>query len=359
MPQKTPLYDSHVAAGALLTDFAGWHMPVHYGSLMREHESVRNAAGMFDVSHMTIVDIQGSGVQDFLRYLLANDVARLDRGKALYTCMLNTDGGVIDDLIVYCIDAEQYRMVVNAATHDKDMAWIAEQGQAFDIRIFERDDLAMVAVQGPEAVATTLPLLPGACRASAEALGRFEAALCGEWCVARTGYTGEDGYEIMLPAAEAPTFWEALHGAGVQPAGLGARDTLRLEAGMSLYGNDMDESVTPLESGLGWTVAWEPAEREFIGRAALTRQREAGVKHKMAGLLLQGRGVLRAHQTVFSPAGEGEVTSGTYSPSLKRSIALARIPRTNERQCEVEIRGRRVSAEVVKYPFIRNGKPTF
>lgn len=357
MPQRTPLYQAHIAMGGKIVDFAGWEMPIHYGSQLEEHARVRSTAGMFDVSHMTIIDLHGPHTRTFLRKLLANDVDRLTgTGQALYSCMLNDTGGVIDDLIVYTMADNMFRLVVNAATRAKDIAWIGRQAAPFQVEVVERPELAMIAVQGPAAVDTCLPLLPGSCREPVGNLKRFTAAVCGDWFVARTGYTGEDGLEVMLPGGQAADFWRNLHEAGVQPVGLGARDTLRLEAGMNLYGSDMDEQTTPLESGLAWTVAWEPADREFIGREALERQRQTGNPRKLVGLVLEDRGVLRAHQRVFTGAGEGEITSGTFSPTLQRAIALARVPFPTGERCEVEIRNKRVSARVVKYPFVRNGK---
>ncbi len=359
MPQHTPLYQQHLAAKAKMVDFAGWEMPIHYGSQLEEHHQVRRDAGMFDVSHMVVLDLAGPAVTDFLRHLLANDVARLNTspGRALYSCMLNERGGVIDDLIVYFMDDNGYRMVVNAATRDKDLAWIAQQAAAFEVSIRERDDLAMIAVQGPNARDKTAKAL-GEALAPAMVLKPFFATMCGdELFVARTGYTGEDGFEIMLPAAQAGNVWKALLTAGVAPIGLGARDTLRLEAGMNLYGQDMDEDTSPLEAGLAWTVAFEPTERNFIGRAALEAQHEAGPARKLVGLLLEGRGVLRAHQKVVTTAGEGETTSGSFSPTLGQAIALARVPATAGETCEVEIRGKRLPARIVKYPFVRRGQP--
>ncbi len=355
--RRTPLYDQHVAAGARIVDFGGWDMPVGYGSQIEEHHAVRRDAGMFDVSHMCTVDLRGARVRELLAYLLANDVARLTvPGKAFYSCMLRADGGVIDDLIVYFLDEGWFRLVVNAGTAEKDLAWIGEHAVPRGISVAPRRDLAMVAVQGPQARAKATPLLPMACRSQAGEIGVFHGAPCGEWFVARTGYTGEDGFEIMLPADAAPAFWSALQTAGVRPCGLGARDTLRLEAGMNLYGNDMDESVTPLESGLAWTVVLDD-ERDFIGKAALVSQRAARPARKLVGLLLLGRGVLRSHQRVVADgAGEGEVTSGTYSPTLARSIGLARVPAATGDRVSVDIRGRLLPARIVKPPFARNGR---
>lgn len=358
MGLKTPLYDKHLEAGARMVDFGGWDMPVNYGSQKEEHHAVRRRAGMFDVSHMTVIDLSGASTQDFLRFLLANDVAKLtDHGKALYSCMLNPDGGVIDDLIVYYFDRSNYRMIVNAATRAKDLRWIREQGREFDVRVNERTELAMLAVQGPEARRLSAELIDPLWREQALALKPFTALYAGELFVARTGYTGEDGWEIVLPADAAPAAWERLLDAGVVPCGLGARDTLRLEAAMNLYGNDMDESVSPLECGLGWTIAWDPSEREFIGRGALERQRADTGMCRFTGLLLEGKGVLRSHQrVVVEGVGEGEITSGGYSPTMERSIALARLPAGDYGRASVDIRGTLQDARVVPTPFVRRGK---
>ena len=357
MGNRTPLYDEHLALGARMVDFGGWDMPVNYGSQIEEHHAVRKDAGMFDVSHMTVLDLSGERVRDFLRYLLANDVSKLRvPGKALYSCMLREDGGIIDDLIVYFLRDDFFRMVTNAATRDKDLPWITKHAEPFGVGVRERDDLALVAVQGPQARDKAVSCLDAQYREPALALKPFSAVDCGSMFIARTGYTGEDGFEIMLPATEAVGFWRALNAAGVKPAGLGARDTLRLEAAMNLYGSDMDESTHPLESALGWTVAWEPADRDFIGRKALEAHQAEGVRNKLVGLLLEDRGVLRGHQKVFTNAGEGEITSGTFSPTLERSIALARVPVGAEGECEVEIRGKRLKARIITPPFVRNGE---
>jgi aminomethyltransferase len=357
MPNRTPLYDEHIADGGKMVDFAGWQMPINYGSQIEEHNNVRADAGMFDVSHMTVVDLTGDRTREFLRYLLANNVDRLkDSGKALYSCMLNEEGGVIDDLIVYFIRDDFFRMVVNAGTRAKDLAWLEQQSVDFSVTVTERPELAMIAVQGPNARDKTLPLLNAAVREAAAALKPFYGVFDGEWFIARTGYTGEDGFEIVLPAEQAASFWSQLRAAGVRPTGLGARDTLRLEAGMNLYGSDMDESVSPLESALAWTVAWDPADRDFIGREALEAQREAGVRQKLVGLLLEDKGVLRNHQKVVAGAGEGEVTSGSFSPTLQRAIAFARVPADTGETCQVEVRGKLLQARVVKPPFVRNGE---
>ncbi|MGB5395778.1 MAG: glycine cleavage system aminomethyltransferase GcvT [Gammaproteobacteria bacterium] len=358
MSNKTVLYDKHLEYNGKIVDFAGWMMPVNYGSQVDEHHQVRTDAGMFDVSHMTIVDLYGERVREYLQTLLANDVAKLKTpGKALYSCMLNEKGGVIDDLIVYYMRDDWYRMVVNAGTRDKDLAWLQQQAKPFDIERIERAETAMIAVQGPKAREKAMLALPVDVVEAAAELDRFVGCDCGEWFVGRTGYTGEDGFEIMLPESEAAELWDGLSEAGIKPCGLGARDTLRLEAGMNLYGSDMTEDTTPLVSGLGWTIAWEPESRDFIGRKALQAQRDAGVPQKLVGLVLEDRGVLRGHQkVVVENIGEGEITSGTFSPTLKKSIALARVPKATGDTCQVDIRGKLLQARVVKPVFVRDGQ---
>jgi aminomethyltransferase len=358
MSQRTALYEQHIQAGAKMVDFAGWEMPINYGSQIEEHHQVRQDAGMFDVSHMVILDLEGPQARDFLRKLLANDVARLkDAGKALYSCMLTPEGGVIDDLIVYFLSDTQYRIVVNAGTRDKDIAWMQEQIQSFDAQLTERTNLSMIAVQGPNAREKMASLLPETEAKETLELGVFFGKQIGSLFIARTGYTGEDGFEIMVSNDEAVVLWQRLVDAGVAPTGLGARDTLRLEAGMNLYGTDMDENISPLEAGLNWTIAWEPEDRDFIGRAPLEAQRGRDDLHRFVGLVLEGRGVLRGHQKVILPDGsEGEVTSGTFSPTLNQAIAMARVPTSIGDRVEVEIRGKHLPARRVKMPFVRNGK---
>ncbi len=356
-PLRTPLYDKHVEAGGKMVDFAGWEMPINYGSQVTEHKQVREDAGMFDVSHMVVLDFKGSGTKAFLQNLLANDVAKLkDQGKALYSGMLNHEGGVIDDLIVYYIEDNFYRMVVNAATRQNDLKWMLEQIEGYDVDFSERSDLAMIAVQGPNAREKVISLLDEGGAKKAEALKAFFGAQLGETFIARTGYTGEDGFEIMLPTEQAEGLWDGLLNAGVKPIGLGARDTLRLEAGMNLYGTDMDEGISPLAAGMGWTVAWEPEDRDFIGRTAIEKEKAEGSKMKLVGLVLEDKGVLRGHQKVITEQGDGEITSGTFSPSLGVSIALARIPSAVKDSCHVEIRGKQLKARIVRPPFVRNGK---
>jgi aminomethyltransferase len=354
--KRTPLYDTHLACGAKTVDFGGWDMPVNYGSQIEEHHAVRRDAGMFDVSHMCPADVSGPDAKAFLRLLVANNIDKLTQsGKALYTAMLNHEGGCVDDLIIYFLADDRYRVVFNAGTADKDIAWVdrLRAARGFVVTVTPRRDLAMIAIQGPNAREKFWQVRP-ATRAATEGLGPFFAADLGEFFVARTGYTGEDGFEVMLPAEAASTLWMDLRAAGVAPCGLGARDTLRLEAGMNLYGNDMDDGVSPLDAGLAWTVDMK-TPREFVGRPALEKN---GQRAAFVGLKLLDKGVLRSHQKVMTPLGDGEVTSGTFSPTLGYSIALARVPvgvKPGD-AVHVDLRGKPVDALVVKPPFVRNGK---
>ena len=357
MTSKTILNDTHRALGAKMVDFGGWDMPLNYGSQIDEHHAVRRDAGMFDVSHMTVVDLHGARTREFLRLLLANDVDKLKvPGKALYSCMLNEQGGIIDDLIVYFVREDFFRTVVNASTRDKDLAWINRQAATFGgIEVRERADLSMIAVQGPNARAKTAGMLSPDVAEKALKLGKFAAFEGDGLFIARTGYTGEDGFEIIVPEAQAVALWQRLIEAGVKPAGLGARDTLRLEAGMNLYGQDMDETIAPWEAGLAWTVALD-GERRFIGRPALEAQKAAGIARKLVGLVMDEKGVLRHGQRVVTAAGDGEILSGTFSPTLGKGIAFARVPAGELGQVHVDIRGRQVPVRVVKFPFVREGQ---
>jgi aminomethyltransferase len=355
--KTTPLNKLHRDAGARMVDFGGWDMPVHYGSQIEEHHAVRRDAGMFDVSHMQVVDIEGAGARAFLRLALANNVDKLTvPGKALYSCMLTEEGGVVDDLIVYFFREDWFRLVVNAGTAEKDIAWLSrlKNDAGAQVRITPRRDLAILALQGPKArerLAHAFIAHFGA----AKDLKPFNAVFNGDWMIARTGYTGEDGFEIVIPAAIAPDAWKTLTANGFRPAGLGARDTLRLEAGMNLYGQDMDEDVSPLDAGLAWTVDLA-SPRNFVGKTALQRD---GQRHEFLGLLLlDAGGILREHQKVTTDRGEGEITSGTFSPTLSRSIAIARLPRgaAPGESVRVQVRDKSLAARVVKMPFVRNGK---
>jgi aminomethyltransferase len=360
MLKKTVLNAAHRAMNARMVDFGGWDMPVNYGSQIEEHNAVRNNCGMFDVSHMCPVDVVGADCRTFLSRLVANDVAKLKiSGKALYAAMLNDAGGVIDDLIIYFLTDTRFRIVVNAGTAEKDLAWMQAKVAEWklDVTITQRRDgannLGIIAVQGPNARAKVWEVLPQA-KAATEGLKTFFAAEVDQYFIASTGYTGEDGYEIMLPAGEAEALWNKLNAAGVAPCGLGARDTLRLEAGMNLYGQDMDETVSPLDAGLAWTVSLN-TDRDFVGKSALTA---AGQQKQFLGLILLDKGVLRGHQKVMTPHGDGEIASGSFSPTLQQSIALARLPLGVQigDEVEVDIRGKALKAKVTKPVFARNGK---
>ncbi|WP_297920510.1 glycine cleavage system aminomethyltransferase GcvT [uncultured Agitococcus sp.] len=358
MGHKTALYEQHLALNARMVDFGGWDMPVQYSSVLAEHHAVRRAVGMFDVSHMTVLELTGADAVPYLRRLLANDVSRLKiAGKALYSAMLNEQGGVIDDLIVYAPTTQKpdlWRVIVNCGTHDKDLAWMQKQAEGFAINLIERTDLAMLAVQGPKAYRVVSDVLGDEAGAIIQALKVFQGREYNDWFIARTGYTGEEGLEILVPEAQIADFWQKLLAAEVLPCGLAARDTLRLEAGMNLYGNEMNDDVSPLVANMAWTIAWD---HDFIGKEALVTEQANGVKQQLVGLVLQDKGVLRSHQKVIvDGVGEGETTSGTFSPTMEKSIALARIPAGDVQQVWVEIRGKRLAANVVKPPFVRLGK---
>ncbi len=362
MSNKTILHAKHIEAGAKMVDFHGWEMPINYGSQIEEHHAVRQNAGMFDVSHMTIVDVEGPQAQAYLRKLVINDVAKLTvAGKALYTGMLNEEGGVIDDLIIYHFSETSYKLVVNSATREKDLAWMNKQAESFDVTITERPEFGMIAVQGPQAKAKVATLLSAEQTEAVDGMKPFFGVQTGGLFIATTGYTGENGYEIVVAEDQAENLWQQLLDAGVTPCGLGARDTLRLEAGMNLYGLDMDESVSPLAANMAWTISWEPTDRDFIGRSVLEAQKEAGDQPKLVGLVFEEKGVLRTGLKVITPAGEGVITSGTFSPTLGHSIAMARVPRSVKfgDTIQVEMRKKLVDVAVIKPSFVRNGKKVF
>ncbi len=356
---KTDLYAAHIAANAKMVDFFGWQMPINYGSQIEEHHAVRRDAGMFDVSHMTIVDVTGSQAKHYLRYLLANDVAKLSvKGKALYSGMLNEDGGVVDDLIVYYFDDTNYRLVVNSATKEKDLNWLNKIADGFDVQVNEQTDFAMIAVQGPNAKAKAAQIFTEAQNEALIDMKPFFGVQAEDFFIATTGYTGESGYEIMVPKTRAVEVWNSLLAVGVQPCGLGARDTLRLEAGMNLYGQDMDETVSPLAANMGWTITWSD-DRDFVGKAALEAQKAKGTE-TLIGLVFKDKGVLRSGLSVKTSDGEGKITSGTFSPTLGHSIAMARVPAGEGAQAgktaQVEMRKKWVDVSIVKPSFVRNGK---
>lgn len=361
MENKTVLHEQHKKNGAILVNFAGWQMPLHYGSQIQEHHVVRQDSGLFDVSHMLAVDITGENAIHYLSFLLANNPQRLVPGKALYTCMLNNAGGILDDLIAYQLSQQLYRVVINAGNRLSDLDWMKKQAQHFSaISIVERTDLAIIAIQGPHALSKANKAFSADQQSLIKDLKPFHCVQQDDWCIARTGYTGEEGLEVILPIQEAKAFWQRLIECGNKPCGLGARDTLRLEAGLNLHGSDMDVTTTPLESNLAWTIAWNPIDRDFIGRPALIKQQE-NLNRKLVGLILEEKGrLLRNHQKIITSKGEGEITSGSYSPTLGISIAFARIPYTyNEAYCDVIMGTKQYQARIIKPPFIRKGKKTF
>ncbi len=360
MGKRTALYEMHCKLGARMVNFHGWDMPLHYGSQLEEHLLVRRHCGMFDVSHMTIIDVEGAEATGYLRYLLANDVARLSAGQAQYSALLNEQGGVIDDLIVYCLRSTAYRLVANSATRERVVQWLQRHADGFDLQLTERTDLAIIAVQGPAAISTVQSALnPLECQAIAD-LPSFGCCVIKDRVLARTGYTGEDGLEIILPNPQADTLWRLLGAAGIEPVGLAARDTLRLEAGMNLYGHEMDETVSPLIANMGWIIAWD-GERDFIGRDALQAELQSGVASKLVGLALHKGGVLRRGQRVKFTGSEhyGAITSGTFSPTLGYSIALARVPLETAREALVKVRGKWLSVQIGKPVFVRKGVMVF
>ncbi|MGH8564201.1 MAG: glycine cleavage system aminomethyltransferase GcvT [Gammaproteobacteria bacterium] len=361
MTSKTPLYALHLELGGRMVEFAGWMLPMHYGSQVEEHLAVRRAAGMFDVSHMMITDVEGPDAAALLSWLLANETRRLQTsGQGLYSCLLNEGGGIVDDAVVYARDGQRFRMVSNASTRGKVLSWVERHAAGRAVRVAERHDLAMIAVQGPAARERCYPLLPAALAEAARGLDPYTACFTADRCVARTGYTGEDGFEIMVPAGDVALLWTGLYESGVSAVGLGARDSLRLEAGMNLYGADMNEDISPLECGLAGTVAMGPDGRRFVGRAALEDRMRAGVRVARIGLVLAEGGILRAHQRVeVDAAATGRVTSGGYSPVLRRSIGLARVPAGAARMLRVEVRGKWLPAQAVRPPFVRHGQACY
>lgn len=357
MLKKTPLNAWHAKHQAKLVDFAGWEMPLNYGSQIEEHHAVREGVGIFDVSHMGVVDLEGEDATYYLRHLLANDVAKLTDGQALYSCMLNEQGGIKDDLIVYRFSPTHYRIVVNASMRESDVAWMKEQAERYDVWIELLPDFCIFAVQGPKAFAVIQDVLGQAVANQLTNKKPFHFISHEELTIARTGYTGEEGVEILVPSKKAEKLWINLIKAGAKPCGLGARDTLRLEAGLNLYGTDMDETVSPLVSNLAWTVSFKDPERNFIGKAALQAELKNGVQQQLIGLVLDEKGVLRNHQDVFYKGEKiGGITSGGFSPTLKQAIAFARLPKHYTHELSVERRGQFLPVTLVNLPFVRLGK---
>lgn len=362
MLNRTPLHGNHVALGAKMVPFAGFEMPVHYPTgITREHQAVRSAAGLFDVSHMGEIEVHGERALDFVQYVTTNDASRLEVGQAQYSTLPDEDGRLLDDLIVYRLP-DHYLLVVNASNREKDLAWMTRFAVRFGVDLRDRSDgIALLALQGPRAE----PILQ---RLTDERLGeigyyRFRTGRVngGETIISRTGYTGEDGFELYVPAADAPNLWQRLlqvgEGDGLVPAGLGCRDSLRLEMGYALYGNDLDEGTSPLEAGLGWVTKLEKGD--FIGRDALARQKEAGVQRRLVGFRLLERGFPRQGYPIRCAGEEvGTVTSGTLSPSLGFGIGMGYVPPAAAKpgtRIEVVVRGQGIPAEIARPPFYTAG----
>ena len=357
MGLRTPLYDMHLALGAKMVDFNGWDMPLHYGSQVEEHHHVRNECGVFDISHMSIFDIHGGQAQAFLQHLLSNDVALLDTaGRAQHSLLLNEQGGVIDDVMAFRTDSG-YRLVSNAVTRERVQNWLEQHAQTFASTVTWRNDLCLFSIQGPLTRERLASILSSTRANLIKNLKHLETAVDGDWLISCLGYTGEDGIEIMLPAKQAIDFINELVGAGITPIGIGARDTLRLEAGFNLYGLEINEQVSPLIANMDDLICWQPPSRDFIGRSALQAQRESGITEKLVGLVLEERGVLRAGQPVrIDKQITGMITSGSFSPTLGKAIALARVPMHTGDRGEVEIRRKWFPVRIVKPRFVRAGK---
>lgn len=355
---RTPLYDLIVQQKAKMTAFSGWEMPVQFTGLKLEHNAVRNEVGMFDISHMGKFTLEGEGLFSILQSLVPSDLGRLTPGKAQYTVLLNPDGGIIDDIIIYCQGEEKAAIIVNAATKDKDKKWILSNLGATNINFTDlSSQKVLLAIQGPKTVEKLQPLVETDL-SQLSFFGHIETQVLGYPAfIARTGYTGEDGFEVMIDPEGGKELWRSLLETGVTPCGLGARDTLRLEAAMSLYGQDIDDHSTPLEAGLKWLVHLDKKE-DFYGREVLEKQAIEGVKRRLVGLEMQGRHIARHGYPVVSEGKiVGEVTSGSPGPTLGKAIALAYIPTELSKIgtiVEVEIRGKLYPAKVVKKPFYKS-----
>lgn len=360
MANQTPLYEQHLALGAKIAVFQNWSLPLNFGSQIDEHHAVRQQAGMFDVSHMMVTDIEGAGSQDFLRYILANNIDKLSQpGRALYSLMLNESGGIIDDLIVYFLAPNKYRIVSNAGTRQRVSQWFEQHAHQFECHHYTRNDLVMIAVQGPHALNMIQPFLPTQVATHTAQLKPFHICDADNWFIAATGYTGESGVEVLLPIKEGQKFWTDCNELGVTPCGLGARDTLRLEAGFCLYGQDMDEQTSPFACRLDWTLALEPSERDFIGKKALLEARK-NTNEDFVGLVMRERGVMRTKMPLYQHEQQEEaigfVTSGGFSPTLGCSIALARVKKTTTQTAYVCLRQGWIRVDVVDPVFFRRGK---
>ena len=348
---KTTLFEQHKNLGAKIVDFGGWSMPINYGSQINEHKVVRSDVGIFDVSHMSIFDLSGSEQAKFLKYLLPNDVDKIkNSGRALYSPLLNNDGGVLDDLIVYNLGTH-YRIISNCATRSQNHDWFVKQSESYDVKIKLMNDLSIIAIQGPNSI----NLLDKIGIHDLDRMSDFDVKIYNSSMIAKTGYTGEEGFEVVIENSDVESFWLSLLEAGASAIGLGARDTLRLEAGLNLYGTDMDTNNNPYESNLAWTIDLNDKKRDFIGKRALEEINKDACK-ELKGIILRDKGILRSHQLIEHKAGNGEILSGTYSPSFGFSIAFARLDKGHDGEGKVKIRNNEFKVEIVSPPFMRKGK---
>ncbi len=356
--KRTPLYESHREAGGKMVDFAGWEMPVQYAGVIEEHRAVRTAAGLFDVSHMGEVRVRGAGAEAFLQRLTPNDVSKLAPGRAHYSGLLTERGTYVDDLLIYRLAADDFLVVVNASNAERDFEWISSRVEGDVEVVNQSDQYALLALQGPKAVGILASLTEtdlSAIKYYGFAQGKVDGVPA---LLSRTGYTGEDGFELYLSPEDAPAIWRRLLAAGVVPAGLGARDTLRLEAAMALYGHEIDETTTPFEAGLGWVVKLEKGD--FLGRDALAAQKAQGIPRKLVGFEVQGRGIARQGHGVVSNGGNvgaiGAVTSGTWSPTFEKALGMAYVPpdlAAPGTALAIDVRGKALPAAVVELPFYK------
>ena len=350
---KTPLNNAHIELGAKMVNFSHWEMPISYTSLIEEHHAVRNTAGVFDVSHMSVFDFNGGDQVAFFEKIFANDIKKIsNEDKAIYGALLNEEGGILDDLIIYHAN-EKFRLVSNCSTREQNRQWYEKHAVEFGVEVVERSDMGILAIQGPDALSKILSI--DGINPQVNNLQSFGCMFDGDKLYARTGYTGEDGLEIIVPSEDINQFWDQALRLGCTPIGLGARDTLRLEAGLNLYGNDMTIENHPYESNLGWTIDMTDENRQFIGKQALLSI-DQSKSQKIVGIILRDKGVLRSGYEVIHDEGKGVVLSGSYSPTLQSSIGLARVDQGYKKDGKVMIRNKMLNIDFVSPRFIERGK---
>ena len=350
---KTPLHNAHIQLGAKMVNFSNWEMPISYSSLIKEHNAVRNAAGIFDVSHMSVFDFDGGNQIAFFKKIFANDIKKIYKdNKAIYGALLNEEGGILDDLIIYHAN-NKFRLVSNCSTREQNKQWLEKYAVEFGVKVMERSDMGILAIQGPDALNKILEIKE--IDAQVNTLQSFGCMFEGDKLYARTGYTGEDGLELIVPTQDINHLWDQALELGCTPIGLGARDTLRLEAGLNLYGNDMTINNHPYESNLGWTIDMSDKNREFIGKNALLSI-DQSKSQKIVGIILQDKGVLRSGYEITHEQGKGVVLSGSYSPTLQSSIGLARVDQGYKENGKVMIRNKVLNIDFVSPRFLGQGK---